>query len=572
MKLASHATLDTERACARAARLMSAGSLALALAGCNVVQGFQDAGDSLFPEQSTHLATPGLRLLSGHYRELGLIAGSDLYLIARGADDDSGKLFSMRYADPVPCEIPAVGRFSGTRAERKGPPIVSYFHEDVRRGTLHFADATCTTYSLSFENARLPVAETAESVVVWAGTDLWLATPETGSQVALADGVSEVIRSVFGKRFAVRENGHLKLFDSDWKLEGTYGEGVSSTLRAGKSLFYTDNAGAHRLFERKPGSGVEEQLIAADACSLGSQGGTWVALRSPCSGGHVLLIHEPTGKSFSLAFDADPQSILPIPARNSRGLDPLSDPFWFAYLRSGDDEASANTLFVRTPSGDEHALGAHATLAQLRLIDDEKGAYGYALVEVVGEIGRYLWWNADGDTRALAENTMWRPQRLFVDADGTVGSLAVTSGDRLLVLAKDVPWQAFEYRDSTKAWTVLFHDYHAGFGRLSALSGGLDQLDSTPPDAPFEAPDLGLVAQKVVVYGTASLNDVLSGVVFFSDYDLSTRTGRLEYRNLDLRFTAKVKDGVSDYLITHDEVLYAVPFGDDAGIWLAQGK
>src|ERR1041384_7561307 len=79
--------------------------------GCDIVQGFQDAGDSLFPEQSTHLASPGLRLVTGNYRGLGLIGGSELYLIARGADDDTGKLFSMRYAEPTPCEIPGVGRF-----------------------------------------------------------------------------------------------------------------------------------------------------------------------------------------------------------------------------------------------------------------------------------------------------------------------------------------------------------------------------------------------------------------------------------------------------------------------------
>jgi len=33
-------------------------------AGCDIVQGYQDAGDSLFPEQSTHLAAPWLRLVS----------------------------------------------------------------------------------------------------------------------------------------------------------------------------------------------------------------------------------------------------------------------------------------------------------------------------------------------------------------------------------------------------------------------------------------------------------------------------------------------------------------------------
>lgn len=556
---------------ARSASLIAVSLLGFASVGCNIVQGFQDAGDSLFPEQSTHLATPGIQLLRGNYRGLGLIAGAELYLIARGADDDTGKLFAMRYADPVPCEIPEVGRFSSTRARRRSVPLISYFSEDVRRGTLRFADAACTTYDLTFEGARLPVAETDESVVVWADTDLWLATPETGEKERLADGVTEV-RSVFGRRFAVRENGRLKLFDAKWKPQATFGEEVTAVLRGDESLFYTDATGAHRIAEGDGPEGIEDQLLASDACALGTQDGTWIALRSPCEGGEVMVVHEPTGKTFRLPVDADPRELLLVPAEGSRGRDPLRDRFWFFYLRSGGEPGTEDTLYVRTPEGDEHALGAHATLAQLRLVDSGDEPYGYALIDVDGELGRYIWWNAAGKTRVLAENAMWRPDRLFVDADGTTGRLAVTSGDRLRVVAENVPWQAFEYRDGSRAWTVLFHDMVAGFGRLSAFSGNLDQLGATPEDVPLQAPELSLVAPNVVVAGTSSLNDVLSGVVFFSEYDVTQRTGRLEYRNLELRFTAKVNDGVSDYLVTQDEVLYTIPYGKNAGVWLAQGK
>jgi hypothetical protein len=541
--------------------------------GCNIVQGYQDAGDSLFPEQSTHLASPGLRLVSGHYRELRVAAGAELYLLAREADDDSAGLFAMRYADPRPCEIPGVVRFTATGERSRNAPLFSYFHEDVRQGTLHFADATCKTYSLTFDDARLPVAETEHSLVVWAGRDLWLATPETGSQERLADGVDDVINRVFGKRYAVRSNGRLTLFDAAWKAQGTFGDEVSSVLRAGNSLLYVDSAGAHRLVaSRTDSSVVQDELLLSDACSLGSQDGVWITMRSPCSGGQVLAFHEPTGKTFTLPFDADPRQLKLVPARNSRGLDPSSDPFWFLYLRSGDTDASQNTLFLRTPPGDEHALGAHSTLQQLRMLESDSETYGYALVDVTGETGRYVWWNEAGETRTLAENAMWRPPRLIVNFDGTLGDVAVTSGDRLLVVAERVPWQAFEYQDTTKNWTVLFHDMQGETGRLSVFPNGLDALLATPPDAPFVAPELSDVASKVIVLGTSSLNDVLSGVVYFTHFDLTTRTGRLEYRNLELRFTARVNDGVSDYVVAHDEVLYAIPYGEDAGIWLVSGK
>jgi hypothetical protein len=578
MKLVPHGPKSSEarRPLVRAGSaplLLVASVLFTVGAGCNIVQGYKDAGDSLFPEQSSHLASPGLRLVSGHYRELGLMAGSELYLVARGADDDTGKLYAMRYADPQPCEIPAVVRFSATNASSRSAPLVAYFREDVRRGTLHFADATCKTFPLTFDDARLPVGETETSVVVWAGSDLWLATPETGGQERLANGVTEVTSRVFGKRFAVRANGRLTVFDSTWKSQGSFGNEVSSVLRAGQSLFYVDAVGAHRIVASKADSQVvEDQLLASDACSLASQDGTWITLRSPCSGGEVLAFHEPSGRSFTLPFDADPLQLLLVPALNSRGRDPRSDPFWFFFLRTGDAEGSQDTLFVRTPAGDEHALGAHSTLRQLRLLESASETHGYALVDIDGEVGRYVWWNAAGETRVLAEGAMWRPNRLIIDFDGTVGNVAVASGDRLLVLAERAPWQSFEYQDSTKAWTVLFHDLNGVSGRLSAFYTGIDELQATPPDLPFVAPERFEVASDVTALSTASLNDVLSGVSYFTHYDLTTRTGHLEYRNLELRFTASVNDGVSDYVVSHDEVLYTIPYGDDAGIWLVPGK
>jgi hypothetical protein len=548
-------------------------ALSTTLFGCDIVQGFQDAGDSLFPEQSTHLASPGLRLVSGGYRELGVVAGTELYLLARSPGDTTGKLFSMRYADPHPCEIPAVARYSATREPTRRAPLLYYFNENVRVGTLHFADINCKLYEQTFAEAQLPIAETESSVVVWAGKDLWLATPELGKQERLASGVEDVIAGVFGKRYAVRSDGRLSVFGFDWKLQGTFGSKVSAVVRGGRSLFYVDETGVHRIVASKGNDQrVEDESILADACSLGVQDGTWATFRSPCAGGPVIAFHEPSGDRFTLGFDADPRNLRLSPALNSPGRNPLKDAFWFFYLRSGETEESRNTLFVRTPAGVEHALGARSTLLQLRFLESANKSYGYALVDINGETGRYIWWNTDGETRTLAQNTMWRPRRIITDFDGMLGNLAVTSGDRLLVLTERVLWQAYEYQDGTKQWTVLFDQSDGQTGRLSAFSGGIDGLSATPPDSPFEVPSLESVASDVSAYRTGSLNEVLSGVIYFTDFDSETGTGKLAYRNQELRFTARVNDDVSDYVVAHDEVLYTIPYGENAGIWLVAGK
>ena len=564
------------------AGLLAVAALAVSFAptaGCNIVQGFQDAGDSLFPQQSTHLNAPGLRLAAGRYRDLQLALGAELYLLAREPDDDSGKLFAMRYADPQACVIPSVGRYSVTNGSQRRFPLLSYFHDDGTRGTLHFADADCTLYELEIEDARLPIAETNGSVVVYAGSDLWLATPETGTQVRLVDNVDALIGQVLGQSYGLRTGGHIELFASDFTVQGVFGERVSELKRLGKTLFYTDEAGVHRLIASQSNAqGVADELLAADGCSLGSQDGTWLMFRSPCSGGPVIAVHEPTGRKFTLPFDAKPEQLRIVPARGSPGSDPAHDPVWFFGLRDGADVDSENTLVVRTPSGTELTLGAHATLDQLRLHESDTGSYGYALVDVVSDTGddngRYLWWNGDGQTKVLAERVLAQPSRLIVDFDGVLGKLAVTSGDRLIVLTEGVPWPDFEYRDPSKQWTVLFHDLSLTkqSGTLSAFYGSLDALAATPIDQPFAAPAQQRIAPSVGVFRSASLDELLSGVIYLADFDPVSGTGRLEYRNMELRFTGLVNYGVSDYRVFQDQVLYAIPRGENAGIYLVTGK
>jgi hypothetical protein len=64
----------------------------------------------------------------------------------------------------------------------------------------------------------------------------------------------------------------------------------------------------------------------------------------------------------------------------------------------------------------------------------------------------------------------------------------------------------------------------------------------------------------------------LPGFVYFAAWDEKNGTGRLDYSNQELGFSATVSDGVSDYLQPGSGLLYSVPFGSAAGIWLARGK
>src|SRR6185503_2592834 len=84
-------------------------AVAFALTGCDIVQGFQDAGDALFPPQKTYLEAPGFRLAPGGFRRLNVGVGDELYLLARTSEEGAAPaLYSMRYVDPKPCRIDGV--------------------------------------------------------------------------------------------------------------------------------------------------------------------------------------------------------------------------------------------------------------------------------------------------------------------------------------------------------------------------------------------------------------------------------------------------------------------------------
>jgi hypothetical protein len=534
-----------------------------ALCGCDIVQGFQDAGDTLFPEQSTHLSTPSLRLVSGGYKSLALAAGRELSVLSRSTESDTS-LFVMRFANPKPCEIPEVGRYIASRNPNRAEAGIAYFREDVAQGTLRFADTSCKTFDFEVEGARLPVGETDTSIIVWAGGDLLRVEPEKGTRTTLATTVTNVVTRAFSGRTLVQTEGQLEVFDAEWKSHGRFGEAVTGVLKTGTGALYLDATGLRRLSGGD--EGTVDALIAADACRLGLRG-DWATFHAPCAEARLHALHEPTSKLFDLPLDADPYNLRLIPAHGSAGRDLTTDPFWFLFLRYG-----SGTLVLRAPSGDEHVLGQNAALSYSDFTDTGETAFGHAIVDIVDNSGNYVYFDAAGTVVPLAEGAYTRGDRLLVDWNGVTGNLAAVSGDRLQVVAESVPAGGFEFTDTSRSWTVLFHDWHENSGRLSRFNGTVDSLNAVAPDAPFEAPALEEIAPSVGPFTTVALGALLPGTSFLADYDVETATGRLAYENAELRFQAVVDQGVSDYLVTADYLIYTIPYGRDRGIWLTTGK
>jgi hypothetical protein len=538
-----------------------------ALLGCDIVQGFQDAGDALFPEQSTHLSSPALRLVKGSYGRIGLASGQQLSVLARPADDSSS-LFVMRFANPVPCEIPNVGRYRASRNPKRPEAGIAYFHEQVTRGTLHFADTSCKIFDFEIEDALLPLGETEHTVIVWAGGDLLEVDPGSGERTTLASEVTNAVDGAFSGRTLIVTGQRLEVFGSDWKSQGTFGQNVAGVLKTATGALYIDDTGLRRL-SSGGGATTKDEPIAEDVCHLGMRDDTWTTFHSPCAEGRLRALHEPSGKLYDLEIDADPQYLRLLPAWGSAATNPLEDPFWFLFLR--DVSASGGTFVVRDPSGKERVIGEGATLDRSALSDTGTESYGYALTNVAGGVGDYVYFDGAGEARTLAKGVIARNKRLIVDWDGSAGNLAAVSRDKLVIVAERVPENDFEFPDPAGQWTVVFHDWQGESGRLSRFVGTIESLSGTPVTA-LVSPELELVAPSVGIATTASLGSLIPGTIFLENYDVESGTGKLSYENAELRFKATVDRGVSDYLVTNSDLLYTIPHGEGQGIWLATGK
>jgi len=561
---------------------------------CDVVEGFKHAGDALFPSEKTYLDAPGYRLVTGGYRQLVLLTSTELYVLARGASESDDSLYSIRYAVPGPCSIPSVGRYWAGGSEDIGQAWIAYFHDGGNRGTLSFSDTSCHISPLTLPDAELPYARVTPRdangepetdrlllLIRSAGRLLLVDPGSSDDPTVLVDSADGLITGV-GKTNVnmVLSNGSLVVFDEDWHYLTTFADNVVSVAQLGESVYFEDANGIQRATPTPSGDGIviDTEVLAADGCDLAfpSAAHRWIGFFSPCEAQTLALYEESTQRLTrpDLAVD-DPRflELLPDPNGPTPPVPELDD-VWALFLRGIDYDSAIGTLVVRPPSGAELTVGDSAALERVSL--DKSGAFGLALTNVGGETGDYVRWAADGTVTPLASNVLrdgtgesWAD--VMIDWDGTSGTLAQVNGGVLYPLLTQVPRHDFAYQDVHQR-QALFYGYDGENGTL-AIGQATCSPGTEHCERQYYAPQP--VAEGVHHPDHAFLDataDFLPGIGFLDQYDDEHGTGRFQYRNLELGFTSIVSEGVSDFVFAGNGMLYAVPYGEGAGIWLARAK
>jgi hypothetical protein len=576
--------------------LLVASLLGLNGLACDVVQGFKHAGDALFPSEKTYLDAPGYQLVGGGYRQLVLLTSTELFVLARGAKEDDDSLYSIRYAVPGPCTIRSVGRYWAGGSVDIGQAWIAYFHDGGSRGTLSFSDTGCHVSPLTLPDAELPYARVTPRdangqpetdrllLLIRSEGRLLLVDPaSTDDPEVLVDSADGLLTGV-GKANVnlVLSHGEIVVFDQDWHYLSRFGDGVSTVAELGESVYFEDANGIQRATPTLHDDtvGIDTASIAADGCNLSflSSSRRWLGFFSPCDDKTLAFYDEATQTLTRPELSVeDTRALTLVPDPNGPSTPkPDLDAVWAFFLRDIDYNAGTGTLVAHAPSGAELTVGHDAALERVSL--DKSGDFGLAITDVDAKAGTgsYVRWEPDGTVTPLASNVLrdgtgetWAD--VMIDWDGTSGTLAQVNYGTLYPLLEHVPRRDFSYQDVHQR-QALFYDYDGTNGTL-AIGEPTCSPGTSHCERQYYAPEP--VAQGVHHPDHAFLDaaaEFLPGIGFLDQYDEAHGTGRFQYRNLELGFTSTVSEGVSDFVFAGNGMLYAVPYGEGAGIWLARAK
>lgn len=546
--------------------------LGLSQSGCDIVQGFRDASAAVFPDEKTYFDAPGFRLVRGGYRQLEFASGSSLYLLARPADPKSTDLHVMRYADPRPCVLPNIKGHTVGIGEFKDATTIAYIEEGTDRGTLRFADGDCRTYDFKLEDAGLTWMESPQGfAVLHKENDLVIVNPLTNEVRPIAERVGWL--SVFSSFYVLGAGGRIGAFKTDWTLVRWFGDEVKGAGTLGNSFIYEDRAGIHRV--TSDGYDVADKVMVADGCHLAfprnlAGGEWWATYHAPCDAKKLVIYNESAMQATPLDIPAEPQFLAFLPVFPNQTGNPATEPFHSFYLTDYSDKTQTGTLTMRLPDRQTKTIGTNAAFERLNAFQSAEETHGFVLVDVDGETGTYVRWESDGSKQVIASRVFRGNTDLVTNFDGKTGQFGLLSDKALHVVARQVPASGFRIRDDKGRWTAIIDDFADSQGTLSITESTLDFNEAAR--TPGTPPALEVIARGVLWDSRASFVQAIPGIAYMINYDKTSDTGRLEYRNLELRFTATVSDGVAQYLRTPGGLIYSVPYGDGAGIWVVRSR
>jgi hypothetical protein len=554
------------------------------LAGCDPTSGLANTADAALPTTKRYFDGPGSKLSEGPWNRVVVDLDVDtLYHVGARRLDDEQPTFHLFGVDAQ--EGCAVSPNAGTWLMGKPQPapfrLLPYLEsiDERGRGRLRFTTLDCEVQPIAVEDAGQPYPRLLDhGYLVPTKQGYTFVDPWAGESHEVAANLQRAL--VWSEAVLLWADDKLKSFTGQFEPQAELGESVVAAVQVGVHFLIEDAGGLQAVrFDRDELTLASEPVLAG-GCALQrssavsrSKAGTWVVLELPCESPRPSVVHL-DDESFELVEQVD----IPfeIDARHARvlvaggGEEGAAPPLTLIYLTDYDETEALGTLWAWQVGADEPIrIGERAKLDTVLLESSNSEWHAVAEInyQVLGGVWTHDWihFNWDGSTKPIAEHVLRNASsgEVLVNFDGVAGDLPVWRGDELTIVSEDVPPYLGEANSFTSPRRYARIDQFDGVSGRVLLSNDFDSPAQWDPLATGVTPE------------SLRFTWFMPAVMFLEDWDPDTETGALVAYNYELEARATIAQGVSSFDLTSypwDGVVYAIPHGNQRGVWFSKAK
>lgn len=550
--------------------------LCLLLTGCSIGDGIANFGNNIANPPLVAIGGPGVRIATGHYSsplvdpwaEEGpaIVAFEYLddgpHLAMRPLDGTAGCDTGLAYSSVVRDKLVNLTQLIAYL----GPPITD------GRGPVHFVDHSCKEYGAPVQNANLPelLYSDPPGYLVDAGTELLVVDPWNGTSTVLAGNLTWWAKwSLADSSIAVIDGGHFKIFNAQQQVSCDLGTAVTEmALLSGQSgAFALVDGGTLRTYRSLADTAPVD--IATDACKPVSDSGGCLFYFSPCAARQLQCYRADRGQSTPI--DSGVNAL--ISSRTNSGTTDFSVLYTKPNLQSNGFD-----LWLYTPGASPammvaqfYRLYAWSAPPALEII---------ALVNADVDKGQAIRHTSAGDVVLADSVSVQFSQGLLANFDvvGSIGDLntPLQLGQTSQFVVAGVP---FVPRMSTIVASKNANTVQYGNALISAAKGAVGNLTLVRyPTATSPGPALPRTVASNVPVGSYEFFEGMNALAYIENWKNVPGvggTGSLVVHELELDARSNVSNDVREFqevLWPFEGVMYIVPSGDQAGIWVARAK
>ena len=546
-------------------------------AGCNIGSkignGISNFGHDLANPELVTVGGPGVQVVKGSYSSP----------IVDPWDDNGPVIVAFEFKDNVPylAMRPLTGKggcdtgvaYSSIVRDKLDNLTQLIAYEEAGDadgyGTVHFVDHQCNTYGHAIDNARLPNAlyKDPPGYLMEARNTLMVYAPWTDKTTTLSSNVSwwEKWPSQDGA-VALIDSGQLKVFDPQQNQIADIGTAVTQVMAisASSGSFALIDGGALRTYQSLSDPAPVD--IASNACEASLDSTGCLFYYSPCDA-RTLQCYR-AAQQTTTTVDTNVQSL--VSSRSSTADGRIA----VLYTKPNAQDGTPDLWMFTTNASPQLMLNKFSRLYSWSPPSEEIDA----LVNADSDIGQVVRRTTSDNTVVSDKVSVNFAQGLLAnfDVQNSIGDLysPIQLNTTPVKVASGVP-----YVPRLDTIVTSSNPDTQSYGRAlvtnaTGIVGDLSLLEYPPADpANLKSPQV--VATQVAVQHYKFFS-YMSALAYVDQWDSQQQgVGSLSLLQLDIDATSVISDQVSEYQEIGWPwvgVMYVVPSGDRAGIWVARAK